>query len=141
MVTPSPCIATVTEAASLASPRWTTPVSNPNKEKGTRWERAVETHFRAEGFPEVTRIRGRGAKDEGDLGGLRSFAIECKDHARPAWHDFVRQANEEARNAGKPFGVAVVKKRQAKTEEALVVMDLATFTRLLQHIERLGGRV
>lgn len=115
-------------------------MANPNKEKGTRWEVALVSFFRGEGFSEVARIRGRGARDEGDLGGFRHFVIEAKDHARPAWHDFVRQAKQEAKNAGKPFGVVIQKKRNAKVKEALVVMDLETFTSLLHHIERLGGR-
>ena len=115
-------------------------MSNPNKAKGSRWEAALVTFFREHGFLEVARIRGAGTKDEGDLGGLRSFALEAKDHAKPDYHAFVRQAKCEASNAGKPFGVAIQKKRRAPTEEALVVMDLETFVRLLKHIKTIGGQ-
>lgn len=115
-------------------------MSNPNKDRGSRWERALATYFQESGFPEVDRIRGKGLRDVGDLGGLRSFVIEAKDWARPNFPEFIRQAKTEAQNAGKPFGVAIQKKRRAPVGDALVLMDLDSFLRLLQYIETLGGR-
>lgn len=115
-------------------------MGNPNKDRGARWERALATYFQEAGFPEVDRIRGKGLRDVGDLGGLRSFVIEAKDWTSPNFPEFIRQANTEANNAGKPFGVAIQKKRRAPVGDAFVVLDLDTFLRLLQHIERLGGR-
>ena len=111
---------------------------NPNKAKGSAWERAVSVYLNDNGF-KVQRKLATGGPDQGDLEGLPHWAVECKDHARPAWWDFVRQANVEAKNASKPWGVAVVKKRQAPTAQALVVMDLDTWVSVLKHMERLAN--
>lgn len=113
--------------------------NNPNAERGARWESKLVAFFRGEGFPEVTRIRGRGAKDEGDLGGLSLWAVEAKDEQSLNFPAYVKQAKQEALNAGKPFGVAIVKKRKAKVHEAYVVMDLETFVRLLKYLKALLG--
>lgn len=115
-------------------------MSNPNKARGSRWERAVAQFFQEAGFREVDRIRGAGVNDVGDLGGLRSFVIEAKDWGSPSWPEFIRQAKQEAKNAGKPFGVVVQKRRRAPVEDGYVMMDLETFVRLLRYIEELGGR-
>ena len=113
-------------------------MTNPNKAKGSAWERAVAKHLTANGFP-VERRLATGGPDQGDLEGLPLWAVECKDHARPAWWDFIRQAEVEAKNANKPFGVAVVKKRKAPTGDAIVAMSLDTWVSVLAHMERLQG--
>jgi hypothetical protein len=109
-------------------------VSNPNKERGSRWEARLVAFLREQGFPEAVRIRGRGANDEGDLGGFPLWAIEAKDHASIDLPGFVKQAKQEAINSGKPFGIAVIKKRRAAAQDAYVVMDLETWVRLEKYL-------
>lgn len=109
-------------------------MANPQKARGTRWESEVVRFLHAHGFPEARRNVQHGARDIGDIGGIPGFAIEAKDWQRPDWPAFVDQANREARNAGEPFGVAIVKRRRRPTSDAFVVMDLDTFVRLLHRI-------
>ncbi len=115
-------------------------MTNKSKEKGSRYEKAVADYLKSCGYTEVARQRGTGTLDQGDLAGLRHWVVECKDHGHPQWWDFVRQANVEATNAGKPFGVAIQKKRNASVEDSIVMMDLKTWVEVLDHIENLGGR-
>ncbi len=107
-------------------------MANPSKAKGTAWETAVVRYLQAEGFPAARRNAQAGAADIGDIGGLPHFAIEAKDHGTLALAEWVRQANVEAANAGADFGAVVAKRRRAPVEDAYVVMDLATFARVLQ---------
>lgn len=101
---------------------------------GTTWETAVVDYLREHGFPWAERRALAGAKDKGDIGGLVGGpVIECKNHRAIDLASFVDEANEEARNADAPFGVAVVKRRgRASAGEGYAVMDFATFVDLLR---------
>lgn len=108
-----------------------------NKAKGTAWETAVCRYLNGalgEDNPHSLRFVKRqaqaGVKDVGDVW-ASPFALECKDEAKHNFPGYIRQANSEALNAGMPYGVAVVKKRRANAGDAYVVMDLATFARVL----------
>ncbi|MGW2633801.1 hypothetical protein ACWC2K_31340 [Streptomyces chattanoogensis] len=130
-------------------------MSNPNKQKGTAWERAVRhflntalgqyvDHWKDASYPwrdphdpdNITRPAQTGAKDVGDLH-ARPFVIECKAEKSIRLADYVRQANKEATNAGFPYGVAVVKAPRRRVEDAYAVMDLVTFGRVLQALRNL----
>ena len=113
-------------------------MANPSKEKGTRWESAVAKYLQSKGFP-VWRMAQTGAEDEGDLGGLPSWAFECRDRAKMDLSKNVRDANSRALHKGSEFGVTVMKKRNSSVAEAYVAMDLETFTRILEIIEREGN--
>jgi hypothetical protein len=106
-------------------------MSNPQKQKGTRWESAVRDYLQDRGLP-ARRNAQHGAQDVGDLSieGY-PFALEAKDHARIELASFVDQANREAHNARVPYGAAVVKRRGKGVHQAYVVMDLETFTTML----------
>lgn len=111
----------------------TGPVANPQKAKGTAWESAIVTFLRDLGFTEARREVQRGRLDVGDIGGFVSWAIEAKAYKSITFSllgDFVAQANREADNAGKPFGIVVLKYPRHSTDQAFVIMDLATWTRV-----------
>lgn len=125
-------------------------MSNRNKTKGTTWERLVR-HFlnvflgqyrpdwedatvpwRDPRDPDnVTRPAQTGAKDVGDLHAW-PFIVECKAEREFRLPAYVAQANREAVHAGFPFGVAVVKAPRKNVKDGYVVMDLATFARVLE---------
>jgi len=106
-------------------------LTNPSKAKGTRWEVAVATFLREAGFTEVYRMAQTGEFDAGDLGGISEVAFECRDHNRITLAENVDDANERARNKDAKYGVTVMKRRGRKAADGYVVMDLATFARLL----------
>jgi len=103
-------------------------------ETGAAWESAVVSWLTDHGFP-AFRLRGReGPRDHGDIGGFARWALDCKDHAKMSLSSWVAQAAQEARNSGKPFSAAVVKRRGAGVPDAYVVMSLLQWARLEQYM-------
>tara|TARA_R110000851_G_scaffold86815_1_gene188993 strand:+ start:1100 stop:1474 length:375 start_codon:yes stop_codon:yes gene_type:complete len=113
-------------------------MNNPSKEKGTRWESAVAKFLQSKGFP-VWRMAQTGAQDEGDLGGLPSWAFECRDRQKMDLSKNVRDANSRAIAKGALYGVTIMKKRNSAVGSAYVAMDLETFAEILEIIEREGN--
>ena len=106
-------------------------MTNPSKAKGTRWEVAVATFLREAGCIEVYRMAQTGEFDAGDLGGISEVAFECRDRNRLTLAENVDDANSRAINKKAKYGVTVMKRRGRKAADGYVVMDLATFARLL----------
>lgn len=100
------------------------------KRKGTTWETAVTNYLRDQDI-DARRVAQTGRKDTGDIHG-GGIVWEAKDHKSIDVAGFVRQAVEEAKNAGLPVGVAVVKRRQSNVKNAYVMTDLETFVRLIK---------
>lgn len=120
-------------------------MSSRNKRKGTTWESAIVTFLNgrlgttpADGELFVRRQAQHGVKDIGDLHAV-PFCIEAKDEAKHTFSEYIRQANKEAQNSGLPFGVAVVKKRNANVKDGYAVMDLDTFARVLALVRESYG--
>ena len=108
-------------------------MTNPNKAKGSQWERDVVGYLQANGFPYAERRFGAGAKlDKGDIVGIPGVTIEAKNHAKFALSDWLAQAEEERKNAGNKFGVVIVKRRGKATKEGYVVMTLETFVEIVE---------
>jgi len=125
-------------------------VANPNKRRGTRWETEFARYLNRElglvtpdgdEFLDPTsplnarRQAQQGVNDVGDLW-VVPFVVECKNTARHELPAYVRQAEQEARNAGLPFGVAAVKVRGRGPHECLVVMSGATFVRVVKELRQ-----
>ena len=110
-------------------------MANPSKEKGPRWESAVSKILQGKGFP-VWRMAQTGTEDQGDLGGLPEWAFECRDRAKLELSKNVNDANARAQAKGALYGVTVMKKRNSSVGSAYVAMDLETFARILERIER-----
>ena len=106
-------------------------MSNPSKEKGTRFESDIVKWLRASGW-DVWRMAQTGHEDQGDIGGLADFAIEARNRKKLELAKNVDDANDRARCKGAKFGVTIMKRQNRPTEDAYVAMDLATFVRLLQ---------
>ncbi|OKH90460.1 hypothetical protein AB852_35425 [Streptomyces uncialis] len=118
-------------------------MANPNKAKGTQWESDVRDYLNAvlglvdeygkflDPFDahNVRRPAQEGARDVGDVHAV-PFVLECKDVKRPSVPTFVRQAEVEARHAGFPYGVAVVKVRRSNVRSGKVHVGIRTWTRV-----------
>lgn len=111
-------------------------MTNPSKAKGDRWERALVEHFRSRGLPQAARLRQTGVYDCGDLTiGSELWGLEAKDDASMSPRAMAEQAERGARNAGKPFGVAIRKSPRRPTGDAVVMMTLETWLRLVIYLE------
>lgn len=95
---------------------------------GKRWELAAakyaEAKFHEAGHTHVA-VRRRAAlglhEDEGDLFGIPGVAIQCKNTTRFDL-TMVDQAQQQAQNAGVPYGVLLQKRRNSNTGSAYSVM-------------------
>lgn len=118
-------------------------MTNRNKVKGTAWESRVrdylnkvlglvdeygKLHDPFDGL-NVRRPAQEGSRDVGDVHAV-PFVLEAKDVARPTVPAFLRQAEVEARHAGFPYGVAVVKARGQNVRRGRVHFTVGTWTRV-----------
>lgn len=104
-------------------------MSNPAKRKGSAWELACARYLG------LQRQYGAGRRhDVGDLAGDSLVAYESKALQAYDLATAVAEAEVEAVNAGKPFGVALVKRVRAPVEEGYVVLKMSTWKRLRERI-------
>lgn len=90
-------------------------MSNPQKVKGSNYERLVVNHLREEGFS-VDRTRAGWVDDRGDVHGLQGphgkpFVIECKNHKTMDLSGWLAELDRECAAAGADLGAVVHKKR------------------------------
>ena len=90
-------------------------MTNPQKNKGSAYERSIVEYLRASGF-RVDRTRAGWADDRGDIHGVTDsrglpFTFECKNHARLNLAGWISELRTEVSNAGGVAGVLVHKKR------------------------------
>lgn len=118
-------------------------MSNPSKEKGTRFETAVCRYLRDRlGQPCIERRALHGSRDMGDLFGIDAHGLavvaECKAVARRGPSlvgEWRRQALEERENAGAGAVVLVVDVPRApvwRSEAHVTLRDLARIARPLR---------
>lgn len=107
-------------------------MSNPSKDKGTKFETATARYMTAHGIP-AERVALHGTGDKGDLramAGGKVLAVECKDRKRIEPVKWMAEAEREARNAGADIPVLVIHRPgcgAAKAGGNLVVMRLDDF--------------
>lgn len=94
---------------------WTLLVSNPQKNKGSAYERQIVSYLRETGFA-VDRTRAGWSDDRGDIHGICSadgtpFVIECKNHQRLNLSGWIKELYAEITNAKGVAGVLVHKRR------------------------------
>ncbi len=112
------------------------------KDQGTRFETWTARYLDARLPDRVEKRRRTGARDQGDLTGVRTatgldVVVECKDYAGkyggllPKW---LSEAEAERVNAGADLGVVVFKRGgcgETKMGRQFAVMELGTLARLL----------
>lgn len=126
-------------------------MANESKRKGTAWETAGADYLNEvtgkyrDGWKDLERamrwvdptdpdnVRRQVQEGRADIGDAHAlpFCLEFKAEQKFNLPEYIRQANAEARNAGLPYGVAVVKAPRKGVSCGYVVMDLATFAKVL----------
>jgi hypothetical protein len=81
------------------------------RQKGTRAETAVVGYLKEHGFPYAERRALHGVNDKGDITGCGPVVFEVKDHAKLTLAEWVKELEEEIRNAEADTGCVVAKKR------------------------------
>ncbi len=110
-------------------------MSNPNKRRGDAFERAVQDHVQANGFPWCEKTRAGYERDHGDLHLVpgRAVILQCKNKARLELAEWVAQLSEQVHAAGADHGVVVVKRRGVGDPgRSYAVMELDALLALLR---------
>jgi Holliday junction resolvase len=112
-------------------------MSNPQKNKGSAYERSIVNHLRECGFT-VDRTRAGWTDDRGDIHGVSNpsgqpFTFECKNHRRDNLSGWIKELAVEVSNAGGMVG-AVIHKKVGTTEpaEQYATLPVAMLVRLLK---------
>ena len=107
-------------------------MSNPQKNKGSAYERLIKDYLDSVGFS-VDRTRAGWSDDRGDIHGISGFTIECKNHKSlniPGW---VSELQNECRNAGTTLGAVIHKRRGSMNgAEQYATMPLWMLVQLLK---------
>lgn len=85
-------------------------MTNPQKAKGSAYERLIVNYLREHGFG-VDRTRAGWSDDKGDIHGVDGFTWECKNHKSLNLAGWIKELENECRNAGTTLGAVVHKKR------------------------------
>lgn len=106
------------------------------KKAGSAFERLVADYLAAHVDDRIDRRVKTGAKDRGDIAGLRHMGgrvvIECKNTTRPALASWLAEAEIERGNDDAIAGVVAHKRHgKASPAEQLVTMRLVDFVALL----------
>jgi hypothetical protein len=112
-------------------------MSNPQKNKGSAYERSIVNYLRDNGFT-ADRTRAGWTDDRGDVHGIvapdgRPFTFECKNHRGDSLPGWIKELNIECANAGGTVG-AVIHKKHGTTEagEQFATLPLAMLILLLK---------
>ena len=105
-------------------------MTNPSKQKGSAWERAVADYLAGHGFPTADRAPLRGGADRGDIAGV-PFVVECKAERAINLAGYMDEVKVETANAGAPFGVAFVKRHNRRVGDGYAVMTIEEWTRIM----------
>lgn len=113
-------------------------MSNPQKDKGSGWERAL-VDFLALHHIEATRIPAGATNDRGDLfiPIIEWPSIDAKNYASYAGQlaGWVDRAEEQAVNAGRRFGIVWLKRKgKANPANGYVVMSGKAFATVMAMI-------
>jgi hypothetical protein len=102
-----------------------------SKRLGTGWETAVVNWLRAD-FPYVERRALHGTRDKGDVSGIPSVMIECKNEAGITLAAYMDEVKVQTEHANAQIGVAWIKRRGKGVDQSYVVMSPETFVRLIK---------
>jgi hypothetical protein len=112
-------------------------MANARKAKGTRAESGARDRLRAWGL-RAYRPAQEGRLDVGDLHGVEPFVLQVKDwtDTTAALREGLDGAQDQARNAGQPYGAAVIKRARATAGRWRVAVTLDDFARFLLRLRR-----
>lgn len=99
-------------------------MSNPSKAKGSAWERRVVDYLAAHGHPNAERRALEGVNDRGDVAGIASWIVECKNAREWRLGEWMREAEREALTAGVSRFAVVIPQKGRATELGYAVLPL-----------------
>lgn len=106
-------------------------MANPSKAKGTSFETAL-VDFLKPMFPAVERRALHGNTDKGDIAGIPDWTFEAKNRKKLGIGGALDEAITEARNAGTPYAVAIVKRpRKGDVAQAFAIMTTAQLASII----------
>ena len=85
-------------------------MSNPKKAKGTAAETAVVNYLKKT-WDTVERRALAGSADKGDISGIPNVCIEVKDHKKMVLSGWIKELDDEMKNAQALTGAVIHKKR------------------------------
>lgn len=107
-------------------------MSNPQKNKGSAYERLIVGYLRDKGFT-VDRTRAGWTDDRGDIHGISGVVFECKNHKRMDLSGWMAELAIEMVNAKSDVGAVVHKKRgSTNPAEQYATLPLGLFVDLLR---------
>lgn len=107
-------------------------MTNPQKIKGSSFERLIVNYLRDHGFG-VDRTRAGWSDDKGDIHGIAGFTWECKNHKSMNLSGWISELLVECANAGTDLGAVVHKKRGVgNAEDQYATLPLWMLVRLLK---------
>lgn len=107
-------------------------MTNPQKAKGSAYERLIVDYLREHGF-RVNRTRVGWADDKGDIHGVDGFTFECKNHRSLNLAGWIGELLTECNNAGTRLGAVVHKKRGvAAAGDQYATLPLSMLVQLLK---------
>ena len=107
-------------------------MTNPSKQRGTKFETDCVKFAQANGFPDARRQPLAGSADRGDIWLCSGVVLECKATRSIALAAAVDEAQAEARNAGVEIGIAVIKRRNHGTGDAYAVLPYELLLAILE---------
>jgi len=111
-------------------------MTNPQKAKGSQYERDVVQYLKETGHRWVERAYGAGRQDDrGDITGLPGWVLECKNQKALDFAGWMGEAERERANADAEYAVVVAKRRLKPTSASYVVMTLEQFSRILRELK------
>ncbi|WP_280317275.1 hypothetical protein [Nocardia wallacei] len=106
------------------------------KKAGTRFETSIAAYLATHVDDRIERRARTGAKDRGDIGGLRSggnrVVVECKDHGgqlRPG--EWLRETEIERGNDDAAVGLVVKRRGTADPGDQIVLMTMRDLVALI----------
>jgi Holliday junction resolvase len=110
---------------------------NPQKIKGSAYERTIVDYLRKSGFM-ADRTRAGWVDDRGDIHGVTSaegkpFTFECKNHRGDSLPGWIKELQREVSNAGGVVGVVVHKRHgTADAGDQFCTLPMSMLVQLLK---------
>lgn len=107
-------------------------MSNPGRRKGYSFEKEAVDYLRENGFKQAARTRSGSDKDRGDISGVGTWVIQCKNRktiSLPAWW---RETEEQAENHSSRNYCLLIKQQRKRISDAYAVVPFRLLVKLLR---------
>jgi hypothetical protein len=113
-----------------------------SKAKGYAGEREYVEAAHEAGFTEAERNGSRfGSKDRGDIGGIRGWVVQVKNVAVPKIPEYLRDAKEQAANAGVARYCLSFKLRGLHMRHGVTILPNALWFEMVREREEMSDEI